>query len=252
MNQIILFIWILQVILESLPISSSSHIYLMGRFSKKYLNRSLPEIPEYLEHLMHAPTAIVLSVFLYLLYTVKGVFAGQLGTVFLYILLADVITTLFYFLFKKYRVSKQFMPIGFLITALAFLSLYFITDVATELRLIHAVVVGAVQGLALLPGISRLGITFVVGCWLGLAPLESIAFSCAIELPLICGALAKSMFAIVAHRAPPIVLTASNIILLTCASVIAFFCLVLVSVGSLSFAIAHLGWYLLLVAALSA
>lgn len=51
-----------------------------------------------------------------------------------------------------------------------------------------AIVMGVVQCLALVPGISRSGSTVVAGLWLGLAPAEAAAFSFLMAIPAIGGA----------------------------------------------------------------
>lgn len=51
-----------------------------------------------------------------------------------------------------------------------------------------ALVIGLAQSLAILPGISRSGITIVTGLWLGLKPEEAARFSFLMAIPAILGA----------------------------------------------------------------
>lgn len=219
---------------------------------RNYFHFSLPEIPEYLEHIMHAPTLLVLLVFLAKLYFYEGIFQGQLLKVIGCVIIADSITTICYVLFKYYPVSKKYICRGFATTGLLFLSVYFLPQKIVGLSYFNAAIIGLAQGLAFLPGISRLGITFVIGCWLGLAPLESIAYSCAIQLPLICGALVKSVLEIVVHKAPPITLSLIDYILLALSTLFAYLMLMMIANHLENFHVLEFGLYLLVVGLIGA
>jgi undecaprenyl-diphosphatase len=55
-------------------------------------------------------------------------------------------------------------------------------------RLAHALLIGIAQTFALVPGISRSGVTVVTGLWLGLEAEEAATFSFLMALPAILGA----------------------------------------------------------------
>ena len=57
--------------------------------------------------------------------------------------------------------------------------------------LFHAAILGIVQGIALLPGISRFGSTFVAGRWLGLSREKAFEFSFLIAWPLMVAGFLK-------------------------------------------------------------
>jgi undecaprenyl-diphosphatase len=62
----------------------------------------------------------------------------------------------------------------------------------SELRLIDALVIGMAQGAALLPGISRSGMTIAAGLSSGLRSDVAVRFACLLTIPAIVGAeLAK-------------------------------------------------------------
>lgn len=57
-----------------------------------------------------------------------------------------------------------------------------------QLRLWEYLLIGAVQGLAVLPGISRLGLTLCMGLWLGLNWYEALRLTFILAIPVILGA----------------------------------------------------------------
>jgi undecaprenyl-diphosphatase len=107
---------------------------------------------------------------------------------------ADSITGIWYFWLKD---RKQFFPLwlGFLITALLLygISVLYYNDVI-NITVMMALFIGTAQGIALLPGISRLAATFFTGSILGLTPAIAFSFSLAIQLPLIVAAVAKVIY----------------------------------------------------------
>ncbi len=57
-----------------------------------------------------------------------------------------------------------------------------------RLGLRHALIIGAAQAFALLPGISRAGITIVAGLWTGLGGVAAARFAFLLAIPAILGA----------------------------------------------------------------
>jgi len=193
---------VVQILLESFPVSSSGHVALIQKF---------PFLPlcdvehflscEPLQHLLHGPTIVILSLFFF--HRWKHFFSAahfsvkKMVVLLLFIGCADAITMLFYFFFK--RVGTGWFPasVGFLFTSLVLSSLLLLPSIRLFLRRPNnfylPIVLGAVQGIALLPGISRFGTTFVAGRWLGLSPQQSFEYSFLIQWPLLVGAFCKSM-----------------------------------------------------------
>lgn len=177
---------VVQVLLESLPISSSGHTVLFGL-----------QAPQSVDFLAHGPTALMLLAY----------FRNEIGTFFsqmrfglwpwfIYgakIATAEVITGLF-FIFFHYTGRTIPLWMGLLITALLLLSLLwtqrFVSRrvVSRDLPWSVVVVLGITQGLALLPGISRLASTLVIARWAGLESHTAFNFSCALQVPLFGGA----------------------------------------------------------------
>lgn len=59
-----------------------------------------------------------------------------------------------------------------------------------EIRWYECLIIGAVQGIAVLPGISRLGLVLCTGLWLGLNWKEALRLAFLLAVPVILGALA--------------------------------------------------------------
>ncbi len=184
-------IFILHIVLESLPISSSGHRVLFGYFLN-YFNTKLPVLTEEQDHLLHIPTAIILSIFLLANYSIAFPVIS-LHALFL-IFFANLVTGFFYFLFKIIDISKFPLFLGLLISSVSLLLTYYIDPGHSELTIGYAILIGASQGLALLPGISRMAATYVAAYCLGVAPCLAFMFSLAIQLPLIIAALLKAAY----------------------------------------------------------
>lgn len=71
-----------------------------------------------------------------------------------------------------------------------------------------AAVVGFAQAFAILPGVSRSGMTISIGIWLGMEATEAAAFSFLLSIPVILGATVLKVGALVAAPPPPDALAA--------------------------------------------
>lgn len=182
---------------ESLPVSSSGHLTLLEKLTGRFARADFA-LSQTFNFLLHGPTSVILALFfrkrwLPVLYNMRR--CRRL--IFKLILLgicAEVPTLIFYFFFSASRhdgrgsfLNTSFpLWLGFGLTALLLYSLRLCrARQTTSVTPSDAFVIGCVQGLALLPGISRMGSTYVVGRWLGLTPRLSFYFSCTIEWPLI-------------------------------------------------------------------
>jgi undecaprenyl-diphosphatase len=76
------------------------------------------------------------------------------------------------------------------------------TDLGT-MSLKDAVTIGFAQALALIPGVSRSGVTITAGLFLGMTRLSAAQFSFLLSAPIIGGAVAKTMFNIALEGIPP-------------------------------------------------
>lgn len=166
-----------QIILESLPISSSGHEILLGL-----------QLDRVVDRLSHGPTVIVLVVYffkeiwhLFFHSTLMWRKFIQWG---LLLALSESITVFLYIFFGRF---SDLVPLwlGFLFTAVLLGSLFWCRkSTNSELDLADAALLGIAQGVARFPGISRLAITYVTASWLGYEPRYAFRISCALQVPL--------------------------------------------------------------------
>lgn len=203
----------MQIIAESFPVSSSGHCNLLILFLKMseknflscadYISRGGIYSPSFLEsfdHVLHLVTLLVLAVFFFDRWKVYLMRLRSCLPIILKLIalvgLADIITALLYVFFKIYPVSMPLI-VGFGITAIALGSLYKCTEKNNNTFNIYtALILGLVQGLALLPGISRLATTYVAARWLGLQPRKAFEVSWLIAVPLFLAASAQGIYKI--------------------------------------------------------
>jgi undecaprenyl-diphosphatase len=196
-----LLLGVLQGVAEFLPISSSGHLLLARRLM------NLGDVPLLYDVLLHVSTLIVVII----------IFRGRIGSIFsalwaavqsrtdsedrenlrltLYILIATVVTGVVGFGLSRFeeRFVKQprLVSVLFLLTSLFLLSTllrrgrrdYF------QMGILGVLIVGLAQGVGVLPGISRSGITISVSLLLGLDRQRAGEFSFLIAIPAILGAL---------------------------------------------------------------
>ncbi len=178
------------IFLESLPISSSGHVLLLQKLlSKKNIAADMnPDVLLFLNGF----TVMVLVLFFYnrwkLLVWALLRNKAIIQKIFLLGALTDGITVGFYFLYAK-KLCLFPVWIGFLITALVLASLRFCPIVIKgSWNYKNAILLGIVQSLALLPGISRFGTTFAASRWCGMNNRKSFELSFLLEFPIIVGA----------------------------------------------------------------
>jgi undecaprenyl-diphosphatase len=116
--------------------------------------------------------------------------------------ITEVITVCFYILFSSISFSFSFLSVGFLITSLLLYSLRFINSHSSNARYNahNAMLLGIAQGIALMPGISRFGSTFVVARWLGFSDQKAFKLSFLIAWPINCAAFFLGLFKLYQHQ----------------------------------------------------
>jgi len=107
--------------------------------------------------------------------------------------LADIITVLFFVLFKLFPFPAP-LGIGLMITAFILYSLRWVQSSHTIWNWRYAMILGTVQGIALLPGISRFAAVYACACWLGFPQRKAFEITWLVQLPLILAACAESIY----------------------------------------------------------
>ncbi|MBN1549496.1 undecaprenyl-diphosphate phosphatase [Candidatus Babeliales bacterium] len=222
-------LWIaIQIITESFPISSSTHVVLLEKLTTMlgygdWINR----IPDHFDDVLHFPTLCVLAyvfwprwtamvrmlwyhwqrVVLSLLKTGSGVF----------------VTIVLYGLFIV--IGKEWFPLqlGLSMTLGLLLSLRWVPRNAEQpYTMIMAFILGLVQGIALLPGLSRLGTTYVVARWLRLSVRDALEISFVFQVPLIIPAVARGLVSVYKSPFAGEVLNGKTLLVMLVAGVVAY------------------------------
>lgn len=239
-------LWNLNIIFESLPISSSGHLRLLAHLFAKQRRTSQP-IDTTTEHLMHIPNAVLIGVFL--MYFGSGYVlpwsAYKAFSFFSAMIITNGLTGIVYLTLKK-QLEKFPLALGFLLSGLTLLSLSFAPLGSLKtISIFHALLIGIAQSFALIPGLSRMALTTVTGIWLGIDPLLSFIYSLACELILICIALAvafeKQGFFFVKG------LSLREWLIVGTSTFLSYAALILSEHGFVNGSVFYVGWYLIAV-----
>ncbi|MCB0379048.1 MAG: undecaprenyl-diphosphate phosphatase [Bdellovibrionales bacterium] len=187
---------ILQGLTEFLPVSSSGHLTLFQYFSTRFHENLSLNVA------VHMGTLLTIIVYYRkdLLEIFKGFFAGDKNSqkMVFHIVVASIPTAIIGLGFKKMAegilVNPLVASLCLLITG-AFLYKAPQSDKSEDwyrkgfgVNSKQAFLIGIVQGLAVLPGISRSGSTIVTALWMGVPAREASRFSFLISVPAIMGA----------------------------------------------------------------
>lgn len=184
------FLMMMQIVLESFPISSSGHCFL---FEQLFYDCQLPvhysHLRSYIMYVLHVPTALVIMLYFFKEWSFPFKHIRRCWPIVLkiafYTAVADIITLCLY-LFKQLHEVQIPLSVGFIITALSLYSLRWCDDRDPKYwTLSKAIILGCVQSIAFLPGISRLGITFVAARWMSISSRRAFQIALLIHFPLI-------------------------------------------------------------------
>lgn len=195
-----------QIIVESLPISSSTHVAIIDQLLAHW-NYATTPFPDYIDFLLHGPTLIVLALFfrkawlspLISLVKPSNMHRKRLAVIIGKIVLFTTLATLppvimMLGIIKPWLKETAFFAahsttmIGIGITMLSLYSLRWTSDTNKPLTTAKALSLGCVQALALFPGISRFASTYIAARWLGLSPRRAFETCFLIQVPLIIAA----------------------------------------------------------------
>ena len=195
----ILILAVIQGVTEWLPISSSGHLVIV----QEYLGLNLPVLFDVVLHL--GSLLVVLFVFWKdLLRIVKAVarldFKSQDGKLGLYIILGSIATAAVGFIFRdvfeSYFHNLYAVGVAFIATGCFYSLLYAYRrnrNQGRPLSALDAVAIGVVQGVALIPGVSRSGSTITTGLLLKVEKEVALRFSFLLFIPAVIGAAVLSV-----------------------------------------------------------
>lgn len=185
----VILLGLVQGLTEFLPISSSGHLVLLQHF--------LPQIsvqPVILDTFLHAGSLVALFFFFWPQW--KKIIEDK--KLLLNVFLATFITAVIVFPFKNLVEDSFSQPkivglcllfTGFVLAGVS----YYKKNFSSRVNWKNSVIVGLLQSLAVLPGISRSGITISAGIFSNLRSKTAIRFSFLLAIPLIAGAVAGEL-----------------------------------------------------------
>lgn len=192
-NLTALLLGVIQGVAEFLPISSSGHLVIAQHFIKGFKQPGI-----LFDVVLHVGTLVSTLVYFRRDITeiIKGFFkgGGDNRKTALLIIVASVPTAVIGLTFKDY-VEGVFGSVAIaagmlLVTGLILFLTRFVTRGEKEqLSFWDAILVGTAQGIAIMPGISRSGITISTGVFRKIEPEEAGRFSFLLSIPAILGAL---------------------------------------------------------------
>lgn len=200
---------IIQGLSEFLPISSSAHLVFTSNFYKVVKNIPISEHSTqevFFDIMTHLGTLVAVLIFFRhdiweickaLFDAIKSRnFSSQLAKLGLYIILGTLITIVLALPLEHIANHLVFNPaiVGGLLIVTGFILFFseYLSNKNNEkskvINLKQAVLIGLAQGLAVLPGFSRSGLTIATGLFFGLDRQTSARYSFLLSIPIILGA----------------------------------------------------------------
>ena len=183
----VIFLGVLQGLTEFLPVSSSGHLVL-GQY---LLNVKSPG--NTLEILFHLGTlgSVVFVFFPEIINIIVTIKKKSTQKLLMYIFIATIPAVIIGFTLRN-RIETLFEinSVGFalLFTGLVLILSSIFKNKNSEYSLFSSLVIGLGQALAIVPGISRSGMTITLSLFFGFSPKESARFSFLLSIPVIAGA----------------------------------------------------------------
>ena len=187
----------IQGVTEWLPISSTGHL----RITEQLLGLTLPLL---FDVTLHVGTLVVILLFfrkdikLVLAALVKGDFKSENGKLIPLIIVGTVPTALIGLVFSSTIEAyfSSFLPIAgaFLTCGVVLYLSKTGQDQKENITYIAALAIGTAQGIALIPGISRSGLTIATALLLGVRREKAFKFSFLLSVPAVIGALGLTLY----------------------------------------------------------
>ncbi len=181
---------LIQGIAEWLPISSSGHLVLF----QEYFHTGTPVIYDIM---LHVATLLVIFIVFWdeIVKMARAVlrfdFSSEHGRLFIFIIIGSIPTAIIGLLFQNLFLSlfTNITAVGVaLIINGIILSLTKHTKGKKRLTWIDSIIIGTAQGIAIIPGLSRSGLTISAGLFRGVERKAIAAYSFLLAVPAIIGA----------------------------------------------------------------
>jgi undecaprenyl-diphosphatase len=188
---------LIQGLTEWLPISSTGHL----RLTEHFLDLKVPIL---FDVLLHAGTLIVTLLFFHkdiknsLVALGKRDFKTENGKLIPLIIVGTIPTALIGLIFGNAieALFSNLLPIAgaFVICGVVIYSSKIGNEKKESIGYLEALVIGTAQGIAIIPGISRSGLTIAVALLLGTKREKAFKFSFLLSVPAIIGALGLTFY----------------------------------------------------------
>jgi len=182
----IIILGILQGLTEFLPVSSSGHLVIAQYILDMEYSGNTIEI------LFHIGT--LGSVLFIFFDDIKNIFISydKNAKLLFYIFIASLPGVVVGLTFKS-QIELYFDNLIYVGFSLCFTALILVISSKTKIKhskhtILSSIVIGSAQAVAILPGISRSGMTISFALLLGFSPKESARFSFLLSIPIIAGA----------------------------------------------------------------
>ncbi len=201
---------IVQGLSEFLPISSSAHIVFTSNFYKIFNNVPISEEQPtqeiFLDIMLHLGTLIAVLIFFRkdiaeickaLCHAIKTKnYENQQAKLGLYIIAGTIITVILALPLEKVASHLVFHPalVGglLLVTGVLLFSSEYMSkhkaNLSQKVTLKQSLLIGLAQGIAVVPGLSRSGLTIATGMFAGLDRQTAARYSFLLSIPIILGA----------------------------------------------------------------
>ncbi len=223
----------IQILLESLPVSSSGHLILLQTLFKKQdftiFRQELAVVApqkvwEHVFHVMHWPTALILIIFFFSTWFWLLVNARRTWRIILklimYTFIADLVTVFFYVIFSHGYMPPIPLYVGFFITGMLLLLQRSIVSSSMQVLTVKkSLILGCAQGLALIPGISRFAAVFVAARFLGFDYKKSFEITWMLLFPLIIASCLVGTYALYQAQLFACFMTPTALLVMTLSSI---------------------------------
>ena len=180
---------IIQGVTEFLPISSSGHLVLFSKITGSHSSMTFD---------LSLHLATVLAVVVCYKKQIVAMVRHPLSKPSTSLVIATVVTAIFVFIlrpFAEQSFSGDFICVTFALSALLLLLTLVIKrkNATTSPSFLQSAVIGASQGLAVFPGLSRSATVFFTGNAVGLEKERNTTFTFLLSLPIIVGSMIVSI-----------------------------------------------------------